>query len=379
MYQCLPIKVFLPSMKSALPFYPSFIFLKRASVNTVEDIIIQHTLLQFNIMASGTAFYSQRTGSQQTSSNQNLGQKNHGQMQIQQSPFSGKFYGNMIGSGQGIPGSGQPHISGQNGDGYQFQQMMPLTVQQQTQQQESYQTHKNEQQQQQQQQNQQQAHTQARKIPKSLVVLALAPSISTKTKFAFEPFLRKEYQFGIDPSRPVCKKYVQGRCELGNECPDKHVIPPAPNSVVCKHWLRGLCKKGDACEFLHEYNLRKMPECTFYSRNGFCTQSPDCLYLHIDPQSRIPLCPNYERGFCKLGPECTKRHVRRTPCELYLAGFCPSGPSCEKVHPKWSEGDASFIRPNVEAKSGNTTITPYHQTNDYKFDNSADDVVKVLR
>lgn len=102
---------------------------------------------------------------------------------------------------------------------------------------------------------------------KSLVERALLPTtLDADVKFSFEPFLRKEYQFGIDPSRPICKNYVQGKCELGNACPDRHVMPSLPNQVVCKHWLRGLCKKGEACEFLHEYNLRKMPECTFFAR-----------------------------------------------------------------------------------------------------------------
>lgn len=104
---------------------------------------------------------------------------------------------------------------------------------------------------------------------------------------------------------------------------------------MCKHWLRGLCKKGEACEFLHEYNLRKMPECQFFSKNGFCTQSPDCLYLHIDPLTKISPCPNYERGFCKLGPECNKRHVRKVMCPRYLTGFCPLGPDCDMSHPKF--------------------------------------------
>lgn len=78
-----------------------------------------------------------------------------------------------------------------------------------------------------------------------------------------------------------------------------------------------------------------MPECQFFSRNGFCTQSPDCLYLHIDPLSKIPLCPSYEKGFCKLGPECVKRHVRKEICPRYLTGFCPLGPECDLPHPKF--------------------------------------------
>ena len=78
---------------------------------------------------------------------------------------------------------------------------------------------------------------------------------SPKYDFAFSDFLRKEYRFGLDPSRPYCKAFREGHCPLGNACPDKHQITHSFNNLVCKHWLRGLCKKGDQCEFLHEYNL----------------------------------------------------------------------------------------------------------------------------
>lgn len=158
---------------------------------------------------------------------------------------------------------------------------------------------------------------------------------SSELKFNFDPFLKKEHRFGLDPNRPICRYYEKGHCPNGKACPDKHIHPTYSNKIVCKHWLRGLCKKGDACEFLHEYNLRKMPECQFFSRNGFCTQLPDCLYLHIDPQTKIPLCPNYERGFCKLGPECPKRHVRKEMCLRFLTGFCPLGNDCDRAHPKF--------------------------------------------
>lgn len=154
--------------------------------------------------------------------------------------------------------------------------------------------------------------------------------------FTFDPYLRKEFRFGMNPNRPICRYYASGKCPRGKECPDKHVLPTYSNKIVCKHWLRGLCKKGDSCEFLHEYNLRKMPECLFFSRNGFCTQSPDCLYLHIDPLSKVAPCPNYERGFCKLGPTCPKRHIRKQICIRWLTGFCPNGAKCEDGgHPKF--------------------------------------------
>lgn len=158
---------------------------------------------------------------------------------------------------------------------------------------------------------------------------------TSKVQFAFDPILKREYRFGIPTDRPICRYYAMGQCPRGKECPDRHVLPTYSNKIVCKHWLRGLCKKGDACEFLHEYNLRKMPECVFYSRNGFCTQSPDCLYLHIDPMSKIPVCPDYEVGFCKLGPECPNRHTRKTMCPNYVTGFCPDGPECGMGHPRF--------------------------------------------
>ncbi|KAI0178998.1 hypothetical protein GGR52DRAFT_534407 [Hypoxylon sp. FL1284] len=167
-----------------------------------------------------------------------------------------------------------------------------------------------------------------------------APSYS----FSFSPFLRTTYGHGFPPNRPVCKAFVAGHCPLGASCPDRHVSPNAAsstnasyNSLVCKHWLRALCKKGESCEFLHEYNLRKMPECNFFVRNGYCSNGDECLYLHIDPQSKLPPCPHYDRGFCPLGPACSKKHVRRKLCPCYLAGFCPDGPGCkEGAHPRWN-------------------------------------------
>ncbi|KAL8705353.1 MAG: hypothetical protein Q9225_008030, partial [Loekoesia sp. 1 TL-2023] len=158
----------------------------------------------------------------------------------------------------------------------------------------------------------------------------------TAFDFSFTDFLRREYRFGLDPNRPICKPFREGHCPLGNDCPDKHQVNHPFNSLVCKHWLRGLCKKGDQCEFLHEYNLRRMPECNQYTRTLFCTNGDECLYLHIDPASKLPLCPHYDRGFCPLGPYCSKSHIRKQICKFYLAGFCPNGRQCkEGAHPRY--------------------------------------------
>ncbi|KAI1361737.1 hypothetical protein F5Y08DRAFT_347648 [Xylaria arbuscula] len=177
--------------------------------------------------------------------------------------------------------------------------------------------------------------------------------------FAFSPFLRRTYghgPLGNNNNRSPCKAYLAGHCPLGSQCPDSHSTTTTSsssttnnnnnssgpggsyNSLVCKHWLRALCKKGEGCEFLHEYNLRKMPECNFFVRNGYCSNGDECLYLHIDPLSKLPPCPHYERGFCPLGPNCSKRHVRRKLCVYYLAGFCPEGKGCkEGAHPRWEK------------------------------------------
>jgi cleavage and polyadenylation specificity factor subunit 4 len=73
--------------------------------------------------------------------------------------------------------------------------------------------------------------------------------------FAFSDFLMREYQFGLDPKRPMCKADSEGHCPLGAACPDKHQAVRATSTLVCKHWLRGLCKKAEGCDYLHEYNL----------------------------------------------------------------------------------------------------------------------------
>lgn len=61
----------------------------------------------------------------------------------------------------------------------------------------------------------------------------------------------------------------------------------------------------------------------------------ECPFLHVDPESKIRDCPWYDRGFCRHGPSCRHRHVRRELCLNYLSGFCPSGPECQNGHPRF--------------------------------------------
>ncbi|CAG8524889.1 9406_t:CDS:2 [Ambispora leptoticha] len=156
----------------------------------------------------------------------------------------------------------------------------------------------------------------------------------TSVSFDFEDFVREELGLGLHGPDQICQAYLRGNCHKGSKCEFKHTNSAREKAVVCKHWLRGLCKKGDQCEFLHEFNMRKMPECWFYSRYGECSNE-DCMYLHIDPESKIKECAWYARGFCKHGPNCRHKHVRKVVCQLYLTGFCPKGLNCPNGHPKY--------------------------------------------
>ena len=139
--------------------------------------------------------------------------------------------------------------------------------------------------------------------------------------------------YGMDKSRAsICEYYMKDSCARGSFCPLRHVR--GQKTVVCKHWLRYLCKKGDDCEFLHEYDMSKMPECYFYSKFRECNNK-DCKYLHIDPESKVKECAWYLRGFCKHGPYCKHKHLRRVICINYVGGFCPEGPKCKYLHPKF--------------------------------------------
>uniref|UniRef100_A0A0L8HYH6 Cleavage and polyadenylation specificity factor subunit 4 n=1 Tax=Octopus bimaculoides TaxID=37653 RepID=A0A0L8HYH6_OCTBM len=134
---------------------------------------------------------------------------------------------------------------------------------------------------------------------------------------------------GMDKSgAAICTFFMRGLCSKGSSCPFRHV--KGDRTIVCKHWLRGLCKKGDDCEFLHEYDMSKMPECYFFSKFGQCSNK-ECPFLHIDPEKKIRDCPWYDRGFCRHGPNCKNRHVRRVICQSYLNGFCCDGPNCKYI------------------------------------------------
>ncbi|XP_045211551.1 cleavage and polyadenylation specificity factor subunit 4-like [Mercenaria mercenaria] len=174
-------------------------------------------------------------------------------------------------------------------------------------------------------------------------------------------------------------------CSKATACPFRHI--KGEKTVVCKHWLRGLCKKGDDCEFLHEFDMTKMPECFFFSKYGQCNNK-ECPFLHIDPEQKVKDCAWYDRGFCRHGPNCKNRHVRRLICQNYLCGFCLDGPKCKFMHPRYDlpvqddktkkfhqtvtchncgeSGHKSYQCPKLHAPSVSTVITTSGNTVEIK-------------
>ncbi|KAI9251196.1 hypothetical protein BY458DRAFT_444419 [Sporodiniella umbellata] len=101
-----------------------------------------------------------------------------------------------------------------------------------------------------------------------------------------------------------------------------------------------------------------MPECWFYSKYGECCNGDECMYLHIDPESKQKECPWYARGFCKHGPNCRNKHVRKLVCQNYLTGFCPDGLNCPNGHPKYELPVMYTLPPEIEQQQQKTHQAP---------------------
>lgn len=56
----------------------------------------------------------------------------------------------------------------------------------------------------------------------SAVDQIMKPSAVPTYNFTFADFLKREYKFGLDSARPICKAFLQGHCPQGDRCPDKH-------------------------------------------------------------------------------------------------------------------------------------------------------------
>ena len=102
---------------------------------------------------------------------------------------------------------------------------------------------------------------------------------------------------------------------------------PKHRTIVCRHWLVGLCQKGSACEYLHRLDKSRMPLCKY---NKLC-KIRNCLLKHEDNEEKEE-CPYYKQGFCKNGPYCKYRHLKRSPDECPgIASFEPCLSSAQGI------------------------------------------------
>ncbi|KAJ9460537.1 Cleavage polyadenylation specificity factor CPSF30 [Diplonema papillatum] len=150
--------------------------------------------------------------------------------------------------------------------------------------------------------------------------------------------------------RNICFDYQSGNCTRGTTCPYKHSFTNRSRveDEVCKYWLRGLCAMQSDCTYLHEYQSSKIPECFFFKRFGECS-NPECVFQHVLLDDTIPECAAYRRGFCKYGPYCRLKHVKKEACPNWMAGFCREGNSCKMGHPQLRYYTEESIRERLQA------------------------------
>lgn len=91
--------------------------------------------------------------------------------------------------------------------------------------------------------------------------------------------------------------------------------------IVCKHWLLGLCHNGMRCDYLHRLDRNKMPPC----KHGKLCKIKNCPLKHV-AEEELEECAYYKQGFCYSGPNCNRRHEKRTPEECPVEAVFDQGP-----------------------------------------------------
>ena len=92
----------------------------------------------------------------------------------------------------------------------------------------------------------------------------------------------------------------------------------------------------------------------------------------LRPETETRDCPLYAAGFCRRGPTCWLRHVRRISCMNYLAGFCPKGPACRHAHPRFELPARDGIGERESSRSDLTRATTPDDTLTEHNQNSED-------
>ncbi|KAF8478260.1 hypothetical protein JB92DRAFT_3048109 [Gautieria morchelliformis] len=121
---------------------------------------------------------------------------------------------------------------------------------------------------------------------------------------------------------------LTGVCQRGLTCPYHH----DPEKVaICPLFLSDSCpNSADTCHLSHDPTPSRVPFCHHFANHGRCTRER-CPYPHVRVGPRNGVCRDFAVvGYCDMGIECDKQHVRECP-DFAEKGICPNR-GCKLPH-----------------------------------------------
>ncbi|XP_033646442.1 zinc finger CCCH domain-containing protein 4-like [Asterias rubens] len=105
--------------------------------------------------------------------------------------------------------------------------------------------------------------------------------------------------------RPICKFYLEGKCNKGANCTFSHAVSQNKKMEQCKFYIQGQCQKGDDCLFIHG----DMP-CKYFHTGAVCYQGEGCKFSHkpLTEHTRLLLGKVLKGGLQDVyGPEIQRQ------------------------------------------------------------------------
>jgi len=196
-----------------------------------------------------------------------------------------------------------------------------------------------------------------------------------------------KYPTAPPPAKRVCRHFIRGHCQLGENCYFRHERPhgdgePDYQSVAkvpCRHYLRGYCQLGDRCKFLHPVGVvRSAPPrtrpvvkelCWHFKTGKYCKMEATCKFRHHflpgeeQSEKNDQLCWHFKKhGACNMEDKCMFRHY-------FKEGEKPKEDATEEESKKWlcwewqskgicyREADCKFRHHLLPGESGKNQVS----------------------